>query len=73
MEWGAWKVQANDVKPGETRLVPGLPEEMAITYWDLKRKELGPHVGWVGYLVEAAHQDRVTNLHGSQKLKGRWV
>ncbi|KAL9369059.1 hypothetical protein Peur_040258 [Populus x canadensis] len=45
MEWGAWKVQANDVKPGETRLVPGLPEEMAITYWDLKRKELGPPGG----------------------------
>jgi hypothetical protein len=45
MEWGAWKVQANDVKPGDTRLVPGLPEEMAITYWDLKRKGLGPPGG----------------------------
>lgn len=45
MEWGAWKVQAGDVKPGETRLVPGLPEEMAITYWDLKRKALGPPGG----------------------------
>ncbi|KAJ6712165.1 hypothetical protein OIU79_008391 [Salix purpurea] len=42
MEWGAWKVRAGDVEPGETHLVPGLPEEMAITYWDLKRKEVGP-------------------------------
>uniref|UniRef100_A0A2K2BWY6 anthocyanidin 3-O-glucosyltransferase n=1 Tax=Populus trichocarpa TaxID=3694 RepID=A0A2K2BWY6_POPTR len=73
MEWGAWKVQAGDIKPGETRLVPGLPEEMAITYWDLKRKELGPPGGMGRIPGGAAHQDRVTNLHGSQKLKGREV
>ena len=45
MEWGAWKVRAGDVKPGEARLGPGLPEEMAITYWDLKRKAFGPPGG----------------------------
>ncbi|WCJ30590.1 UDP-Glycosyltransferase superfamily protein [Euphorbia peplus] len=38
MEWGAWKVNARDVIPGETRLIPGLPEQMALTHLDLRRK-----------------------------------
>ncbi|XWS62249.1 hypothetical protein CRYUN_Cryun07bG0194200 [Craigia yunnanensis] len=41
MEWGAWKVQAGDIRPGETRLIPGLPEEMGLTCSDLKRKPFG--------------------------------
>ncbi|XVE57332.1 hypothetical protein DITRI_Ditri04bG0082700 [Diplodiscus trichospermus] len=46
MEWGAWKVQAGDIRPGETRLIPGLPEEMGLTCSDLKRKPFGsPHTG----------------------------
>ncbi|KDP24223.1 hypothetical protein JCGZ_25880 [Jatropha curcas] len=42
MEWGAWKVQAGDLLPSEARLVPGLPQEMAITDSDLKRKVFMP-------------------------------
>ncbi|XP_044478381.1 UDP-glycosyltransferase 73C4-like [Mangifera indica] len=42
MEWGAWKIQASNITSGETRVVPGLPEEMALTYSDLKRKPGGP-------------------------------
>ncbi|KAJ9171043.1 hypothetical protein P3X46_019094 [Hevea brasiliensis] len=42
MEWGAWKVQAEELMPGEARLVPGLPQEMAITCSDLKRKIFVP-------------------------------
>ncbi|GLT91292.1 hypothetical protein SLE2022_091860 [Rubroshorea leprosula] len=46
MEWGAWKVQAADIKPGETRLIPGLPEVMGLTHSDLKRKRpAGPPPG----------------------------
>lgn len=45
MEWGAWKVQAGDIRPDEIRQIPGLPEEMALTYSDLKRKPFGPPGG----------------------------
>ncbi|PKI49965.1 hypothetical protein CRG98_029639 [Punica granatum] len=48
MEWGAWKAQAGDLRPGESRSIPGLSEEMAITYWDLKRKPGGPPRGGGG-------------------------
>ncbi|XP_061996981.1 UDP-glycosyltransferase 73C7-like [Rosa rugosa] len=42
MEWGSWKVQAGDIRPDEIRPIPGLPEEMALTISDLKRKAGGP-------------------------------
>ncbi|KAK3230878.1 hypothetical protein Dsin_002759 [Dipteronia sinensis] len=48
MEWGAWKCQAADIKSGEIRTIPGLPEEMALTYSDLKRKSSGPPRGGKG-------------------------
>ncbi|GAV69246.1 UDPGT domain-containing protein [Cephalotus follicularis] len=41
MEWGAWKVHAGDLKPGETLPVHGLPEEMSLTHSDLLRKSFG--------------------------------
>ena len=46
MEFGSWKAQVGQFNPGEkARLIPGLPEEMAITPSDLKRKPLGPALG----------------------------
>lgn len=42
MEWGAWKADAYNLRPSESRLIPGLPESMAISYCDLKRKPMGP-------------------------------
>ncbi|KAK4788177.1 hypothetical protein SAY86_019496 [Trapa natans] len=45
MELGAWRAQASDLGPGESRPIVGLPEEMAVTYWDLKRKPMGPPRG----------------------------
>ena len=46
MELGAWKAQAGQFNPGEeARFIPGLPEEMAITPSDLKRKPVGPPGG----------------------------
>lgn len=45
MEWAAWKLDATDIKPGETRLIPGLPEEMALTYSDVRRKSSVPSRG----------------------------
>ncbi|XP_030953204.1 scopoletin glucosyltransferase-like [Quercus lobata] len=46
MELGAWKAQAGQFNPGEeARFIPGLPEEMAITPSDLKRKPVGPPPG----------------------------
>ncbi|XP_056166331.1 uncharacterized protein LOC115665464 [Syzygium oleosum] len=40
MDLGVWRTQASDVQPGEARLLPGLPEAMAITCSNLKRKPL---------------------------------
>lgn len=42
MEYAAWKAEVLDLKPGEFRLLPGLPDEMAITISDLKRRPLPP-------------------------------
>lgn len=42
MECAAWKAHGDDVKPGETRVLPGLPESMALSYSDLKRKAPPP-------------------------------
>ncbi|KAK6934898.1 UDP-glucuronosyl/UDP-glucosyltransferase [Dillenia turbinata] len=45
LEYGAWKCNAAELNPGETRIIPGLPEEIALTYSDLQRKPHWPHVG----------------------------
>ncbi|XWS49338.1 hypothetical protein CRYUN_Cryun13aG0155100 [Craigia yunnanensis] len=42
LEYAMWKARVVDIKPGETRLLPGLPEEMALTDSDLKH---GPPPG----------------------------
>ncbi|OWM65009.1 UDP-glycosyltransferase 73B5-like [Punica granatum] len=42
MEFAQWKAGVDGLKPGETRLLPGLPEEMALTEFDLKRRPHGP-------------------------------
>ena len=36
MEYALRKAHSADLKPGEVRLLPGLPEEMALTYLDSK-------------------------------------
>lgn len=48
MEHASWKAHPEDLKPGEIRLLPGLPEEMALTESDLKRKPHGPPGGMFG-------------------------
>ncbi|KAL6129262.1 hypothetical protein ACLB2K_072615 [Fragaria x ananassa] len=48
MEWGAWKVQAADLRPDEIRPIPGLLDTMSLTYSDLKRKSAGPPRGGPG-------------------------
>ncbi|CAN6712080.1 unnamed protein product [Malus baccata var. baccata] len=42
MEYAMWKAQPLDIKSDETRLLPGLPEEMALTLSDVKRQSRGP-------------------------------
>ncbi|KAK2973217.1 hypothetical protein RJ640_024504 [Escallonia rubra] len=42
MEWGAWKSEAGKIVSGEVRTIPGLPEDMCITFADLKRRPAGP-------------------------------
>ncbi|PON44810.1 UDP-glucuronosyl/UDP-glucosyltransferase [Parasponia andersonii] len=42
MEYAIWKAHDVDLKPGEIRLLPGLPKEMALTYLDTKRRPHGP-------------------------------
>ncbi|CAK7356014.1 unnamed protein product [Dovyalis caffra] len=43
MEYAMWKVNLEDLKPGEIRLLPGLPQEMALTDSDLKSRPHRPH------------------------------
>lgn len=42
MEYACWKAQPIDIKPGEVHLLPGLPEEMGLTYSDTKQRPHGP-------------------------------
>ena len=42
MEYALRKAHSADLKPGEVRLLPGLPEEMALTYLDSKWRPHGP-------------------------------
>ncbi|KAI3727989.1 hypothetical protein L6452_16614 [Arctium lappa] len=41
MEYGRWKAHVEDMKPGETRVLPGLPTEMAVTFADLSKGARG--------------------------------
>lgn len=41
VEYAAWKAHVDDMVPHETRLLPGLPESMALSFSDLKRRD--PH------------------------------
>ncbi|XP_030497666.1 scopoletin glucosyltransferase [Cannabis sativa] len=64
MEYGLWKAQPIDLKPGEVRLLPGLPEEMAVTYLDTNQRPHQPPgpplhlfgVGHQGPFVDGAHR-----------------
>ncbi|XP_059442455.1 scopoletin glucosyltransferase-like [Corylus avellana] len=42
MDYATWKAHPEDIRPDEVRLLPGLPEDMALTYLDLKRRPHGP-------------------------------
>ncbi|GMP95297.1 hypothetical protein CsSME_00044397 [Camellia sinensis var. sinensis] len=46
MEYASWKANAADMKPGEVRIIPGLPEDMGLTYSDINRRShRPPHMG----------------------------
>lgn len=42
MELAAWKAHPLELEPGETRFLPGLPDDMALTCSDLKRRRHDP-------------------------------
>ncbi|XP_059637342.1 abscisate beta-glucosyltransferase-like [Cornus florida] len=49
MEFAAWKAHVDDIQPGEIRMLPGLPEDMAMTYSDIKQHpHRPPHMGGKG-------------------------
>ncbi|GMH02273.1 hypothetical protein Nepgr_004112 [Nepenthes gracilis] len=48
IEYAAWKGRVDDMQPGEMRVLPGLPEDMAISYWELKRRPRRPPPGFPG-------------------------
>ncbi|KAL8503639.1 hypothetical protein ACS0TY_022390 [Phlomoides rotata] len=48
MEYAAWKAHVDDMGPNETRILPGLPESMALSYSDLKRRDHRRHEGGGG-------------------------
>lgn len=39
MEYAAWKAHVDEMGPDETRILKGLPESMALSYSDLKRRD----------------------------------
>ncbi|XP_073301783.1 UDP-glucosyl transferase 73B2-like [Primulina huaijiensis] len=41
MEYAAWKAQAHDMRPGQTRVLTGLPDSVVLEYSDTKRRSLG--------------------------------
>jgi hypothetical protein len=45
LEYAAWKGNLDELKPGEIRLLPGLPKEMALTDSDLKSRPHRPPGG----------------------------
>ncbi|KAH8513799.1 hypothetical protein H0E87_006891 [Populus deltoides] len=45
LEYAAWKGHLDELKPGEIRLLPGLPKEMALTDSDLKSRPHRPPAG----------------------------
>lgn len=48
IDYACWKAAAHEMKPGETRILPGLPEDMALEYSDLDRKPRGSSHGGRG-------------------------
>ncbi|TKY70108.1 Scopoletin glucosyltransferase [Spatholobus suberectus] len=42
MEFATWKAHPLNLKPGETRLLPGLPHDMALTHSDLQQRRHQP-------------------------------
>lgn len=48
MEYGAWKAEVGNMKPGEIRAIPGLPEQMSLSYSCLRRRTPGPSRGGPG-------------------------
>ncbi|KAL7182392.1 hypothetical protein ACSBR1_041156 [Camellia fascicularis] len=61
MQHAVWKAQPNDMKPGEVRLLSGLPEEMVLKYSDLKQRR-----HWMGLPPHGAGSDR----GGSKRPRG---
>lgn len=45
MDYACWKEGAAEMKPGDTKILPGLPEDMALAFSDLDRK---PRMGGGG-------------------------
>lgn len=45
MDYACWKAGAAEMKPGDTKILPGLPQDMALAYSDLDRK---PRMGGGG-------------------------
>ncbi|XP_073144467.1 UDP-glycosyltransferase 89A2-like [Henckelia pumila] len=57
MEYAAWKANADDMKPGETRLLTGLPDCVALRYADTRRRD--HHRGPRGGVGESDHRGPV--------------
>ncbi|KAI3727986.1 hypothetical protein L6452_16611 [Arctium lappa] len=46
MDCGKWKAEVGNMKPGEIRMIPGLPTEMSVTFSDLNKGRRGtPQTG----------------------------
>ncbi|OIT20852.1 PREDICTED: scopoletin glucosyltransferase-like [Nicotiana attenuata] len=44
MDYAAWKADVECIKPGETRFLPELPNEMAMDYVDIVRRSFGSEI-----------------------------
>ncbi|KAL1805437.1 hypothetical protein ACET3Z_028505 [Daucus carota] len=59
MDYACWKAGVAEMKPGDTRILPGLPEDMALAYSDLDKK---PRMGASG--GGGGGRGRGRGLHG---------
>ncbi|KAL8498709.1 hypothetical protein ACS0TY_021876 [Phlomoides rotata] len=56
MEYAAWKAHVDDMGPNETRILPGLPDCMALSYSDIKRRDHRRHEGGGGGRGRGRHE-----------------
>ncbi|GKA91473.1 UDP-glucosyl transferase 73B2-like protein [Tanacetum coccineum] len=68
VDYGKWKAQVGDMKPGEIRELPGLPKEMSVSFEDLSKGPRGRSGGGGGRRGPGTKPRWVDDVDGSVAL-----